>query len=159
MRFAGLLCLLLLAGCRTPEDGTRPIDGPPVEEPSPEKPAPAADPTERFLDHPTVVKAAVIRAIFPADLEPELQVSGLSVGWKEEAGRKVWKGSGEARVKVRKLVLAGPSVTVTLVASQPEREIVVQATGNVAFGHTAPGGTAWEGKDFLMIRNDRWLER
>ena len=153
MRGVALLILLSIVGCRTPDAG------PPVREPAAGGETDAKDPTERFLDYATSVKADVIHAILPADLEPEVEVSGLSAGWREEEGRKVWEGGGEIRVKIRNLVLSGPSVTVTLVSSQPKREIVIQATGHVSFAHAAPGGTEWRGKDLLMIRNDRWLEQ
>jgi hypothetical protein len=151
MRIVALLVLLSLLGCRT--SGAE--GGPPETEPG----TTPKDPHERFLDYATVVKADEIQAILPADIEPEVEVSGLSTGWREDNGRKVWEGSGDARVKIRELLLAGPSVTVTLVSSQAVREIVVQATGDVSFAHAAPGGTEWMGKDLLMIRNDRWLER
>ncbi|MEN8150111.1 MAG: hypothetical protein ABFS86_09820 [Planctomycetota bacterium] len=144
-----LLFLIALAGCRSTTDG--PPDDADV--------AGGARPEERFLDHPTVVRGETIAAILPADLESEVEVSGLSAGWREENGKKIWEGRGGVEVKVRKLVLAGKSVNVTLVAEQKEREVVIQASGDVSFSHAAPGGTQWEGKDFLMIRNDRWLER
>jgi len=144
---------LVLAACQSTEKGTAPTDS---TEPAEVE---AGDPTERFIDEPTVIRAESIVAIFPADLESEVEVDGLSAGWREKDGRKVWEGSGQVEVKVRKLVLNGRSVTVTLVPDQAEREIMITASGDVSFGHRVRGGTEWKGKNFLMIRNDRWLEK
>ena len=150
--------LLVLAACQSADTGTTPANDSPTD---PADPAAieASDPTERFIDEPTVVRADSIEAIFPADLYSEVEVEGLSAGWQEKDGRKIWEGSGQVEVKVRKLVLSGRSVTVTLVPDQAQREIMITASGDVSFGHRVRGGTEWKGKSFLMIRNDRWLER
>jgi len=117
-------------------------------------------PHERFLANPTVVRARSIQVILPAAYRDEIETEGLSAGWQELNGRRVWEGSGEVEVRLRKLVLTGPSVTVTLVEDQPEPEVMIQATGDVSFGHLSKGlSTQWEGKAFLMIRNDRWVEQ
>ena len=150
--------LLLLAACQSADRGTTPADGSTAGSAGPSV-FEAGDPTERFIDDPTVVRAESIEAIFPADLEAEVVVEGLSAGWQEKDGRKIWEGSGQVEVRVRKLILTGRSVTVTLVQDQAEREIMITASGDVSFGHRARGGTEWKGKSFLMIRNDRWLSR
>ena len=76
-----------------------------------------------------------------------------------DAGKDAVNDEPKITIGPYQLVLEGPSVTITVVSSQPEREIVIQATGHVSFAHAAPGGTEWRGKDLLMIRNDRWLEQ
>jgi len=160
MRRGIAILLLVLAGCAgSPERAPEPDEGTPRPgETSPEE-VPEA-PHERFLENPTVIKARSIHAILPATYRKDVRVSGLTAGWREEDGRSVWEGTGEAEVRIRKLVLSGPSIRLTLVASQAEPEVQILADGDVSFGHVAKGlGTEWEGKEFLMIRNDRWLER
>jgi len=158
-----VLLALLLAACQTgsKKKARGGAEGDPADG-SAKAGAPAEPeiPHERFLANPTVVKARSIQAILPAVYRDEIRTKGLSAGWREMDGRRVWEGSGEVEVRLRSLVLSGPSVTVTLVSGQPEPEVLIQASGDVSFGHVWRGlRTAWEGKAFLMIRNDRWVEK
>jgi hypothetical protein len=146
-----LLVLLAAAAASCSGGGRREPDGPG------EGPVPAY---ETYVKNPTEIRAEEVRAIFPAAYSEKISLTGLSDGWREEEGSRVWEGSGSCSLSLHRLKVSCRALTVTLVEEQKEPEVMIQATGDVYIGHGVRSvATYAEHLSFLLLRNDRRLER
>ncbi len=98
--------------------------------------------------------------ILPRTYEDEIEVQGLSAGWRDSGGKRVWEGTGDCRLEILALEIRARALTVTLVPVQEEPEVLIQATGNVSYRHAVKGvANMKDGLEFLMITNNTVLER
>jgi len=115
---------------------------------------------EHYLRNVTEIRADAVSVLLPMAYCDEVNVSGLSAGWVEEDGDRVWEGSGDARLRVLSLSVFTKGLSVRLVAEQPEPEVIISAIGAVSMANSVRGfGSYIEGVEFLLLRNDRSLER
>jgi len=112
-------------------------------------------PHERYLKHATRVEADEVYVILPAQYAGDLQVSGLSAGWRAVGANRVWEGGGDCELRCLALVIFTKSLTVTVVPDQEEQVVHINATGHVSYVHSVRGSAdVGRDLDFLFITND-----
>jgi hypothetical protein len=140
-----LILAVLAAACATVET---------VTPPAPPKPH------ETFLANPTRIEATSVRLLLPAGYRDAIRLSGLSGGWMRDGEIETWEGTGACELDLLSLSVRCRELSVTLRHPSGEPEVMIQAEGEVRWSHAVRGiGSATEGVSFLMLRNDRSLER
>ena len=148
---APLALLLALSACGSPRIPVRTID--------PDEPD-VLPPHEVYLRRPTTITGDEAHVILPRTYEDEVDVSGLSAGWRDVGGKRTWEGSGDCRLEILSLVVSARALNVTLVPVAEEPEVTIQATGNVSYRHSVKGVVNMkDGLDLLMNTNNIVLER
>jgi len=131
---------------------------------APESPgdgAPARIPKhETYLRNPTTITGDEVRVILPRAYEDEVEVEGLSSGWRESGGKRAWEGTGRCRLSVLSLRIEAAVLSVTLVPAADVTEVMIQAVGDVSYRQEVRDKVNLKsGLSFLMISNDRLLQR
>jgi hypothetical protein len=143
------ISLVLAAACAGTGEAPEPDD------------APARVPKhETYLRHPTKITGDEVHVILPRAYEDEVEVEGLSYGWREKGGKRTWEGTGRCRLSVLSLRVEATSLTVTLVPEREEPEVMIQASGDASYRQEVRDKVnANSGLAILQITNDRLLER
>lgn len=160
--FAAILAGGALAACGTPNGGGGAPGGGGGTGRSggAEKPERRLAPWETYVRSPTEIRADEVRVVAPDFLRSDLKLSGLSAGFAEKDGATTWEGTGECRLELFELEVRCRKLVVSLLPVSGEPEFLLTATGPVILAHVSGGiGNLSENLDFLMIRNDRRLER
>jgi hypothetical protein len=106
---------------------------------------------ERFLDHPTEVRADAITLTVPARLLAEVRLTGAEVT-EPQAGRRV--ADGGARLVCRELTLVGERITLRTRLGGTE-DVQITARGDVSFvSRQADQVLREQGVRTLLITND-----
>jgi hypothetical protein len=106
---------------------------------------------ERFLDHPTEVRADALTLVLPARLLAEARLTGAEVT-EPGPGRRV--AAGGARLICRELTLVGERITVRT-RSDGSEDVQITARGNVDFvSRRAEHVVREQGLRTLIVTND-----
>jgi hypothetical protein len=132
----------------------------PARRATPEPPARAAPPAksleqvarERFLDHPTRVRAQSVTFYCPPAYAAEVRLTGATVN-DPAPGRRV--AEGNARLLCRELTLEGERI-VLMVRGDGSTDVQVMARGGVSFVTDQKGQVMHEdGIRSLILTNDQ----
>jgi hypothetical protein len=153
LRARPLILVALLAACAG--DGSQRKEG---GSPADATKAPAVPKHEYYLRYPTRIEAEELVAILPAGYGKNIEVKGLSTGWKRAGDRRVWEGAGGVDLRILSFTARVRKLTLTLVPDGPDPEVIFQATGNVRLVRAVKGvGEAEVDLDSVLINNDKRL--